>query len=65
MQQSEFVSTHHPNGVESDREHRGTSVRVLRAIYGSSFAPGFSDDAMLSLEKLDARTLSRLLRGNR
>jgi hypothetical protein len=51
--------------VSIGREHGNTLIRTLRKTYGDHFAESCRDDEKLSdvLNKVDTRSLSRLLRG--
>jgi hypothetical protein len=52
-----------PDGIIAQK-HGSTLIRTLRRLYGSSFAPGFQESAMLSqvLQKIDQPSLSAILR---
>ncbi len=64
MKEPGLDKRHRDKDGEISRKHGNTLVRTLRKIYGSGFAPGFSDSDKLSfvLRKSNEPTLSQLRR---
>ena len=54
-----LVNRHRDKDGEISRKHGNTTVRTLRAIYGSAFATGFAPSAMLK-EVLDSTGMTSL-----
>lgn len=64
MKEPGLDNRHRDKDGEISRKHGNTLVRTLRRIYGSGFAPRFSDNDRLSdvLQRSGEPTLSQLRR---